>query len=114
MGLYEFIRLSIFGIQVSCEDDGLKARTRNDRIQRKRAIVAVRTICIVLWMIATVLAASLTAAAQELQPLVSGTKVERTLVPGESHVYTITLQEGAALLGHPFAVWLLLDNQGTG
>jgi pimeloyl-ACP methyl ester carboxylesterase len=37
--------------------------------------------------------------AQEPQPLTSGLNHERTLGPGENHVYTITLQEGAAVLG---------------
>jgi pimeloyl-ACP methyl ester carboxylesterase len=38
-------------------------------------------------------------AAQEAQALASGLNQERTLGPGENHVYTITLQEGGAVLG---------------
>jgi enterochelin esterase-like enzyme len=37
--------------------------------------------------------------AQEPQPLVTGLNVERTLGLGEKHIYTITLQEGAAVIG---------------
>ena len=37
--------------------------------------------------------------AQEAQPLTSGLNQERPLRPGENHVYTITLQEGAGVLG---------------
>jgi pimeloyl-ACP methyl ester carboxylesterase len=37
--------------------------------------------------------------AQEAQPLTSGLNQERPLGPGESHVYTITLQVGAGVLG---------------
>ncbi len=36
---------------------------------------------------------------QEPQALVSGLNEERTLGPGENHVYTIRLEEGAAVLG---------------
>ena len=39
------------------------------------------------------------ARAQEPHPLVIGSKVERTIGPSESHVYTITLQNGAAVIG---------------
>src|SRR5579859_1832677 len=42
---------------------------------------------------------ALAAGAQEAQPLTSGLYQERTLGPGESHVYTIALQEGAGVLG---------------
>jgi len=37
--------------------------------------------------------------AQEAQPLTNGLIQERTLGPGENHVYTVTLQEGAGVLG---------------
>jgi len=50
-------------------------------------------------MTATVLCASAVARAQEPQPLLPGLNLERTLGPGEKHVYTITLQEGAAITG---------------
>src|SRR5258708_177119 len=36
---------------------------------------------------------------QEAQPLITGLDHERTLSPGENHVYTVTLQEGAGVLG---------------
>lgn len=36
---------------------------------------------------------------QEPRALVSGLNLERTLGPGENHVYTITLQEGSAVAG---------------
>ncbi|HYL91604.1 MAG TPA: alpha/beta hydrolase [Alphaproteobacteria bacterium] len=51
---------------------------------------------------ATVAAALLlwTAAyAQEAQPLTNGLNQERTLGPGDNHVYTVTLQEGAGVVG---------------
>ncbi len=36
---------------------------------------------------------------QEAQPLTSGLSQERTLGPGDNHVYSITMHEGAAVLG---------------
>jgi len=73
----------------------------NDRGQKERFVLAARIIWIAVSMIATIFAAPLAAGAQEPlpQPLVSGMNVERILVPGENHVYTITLQEGAAVMG---------------
>lgn len=46
----------------------------------------------VVWTIST-------ARAQEATPLVAGLNIERTLGPGENHIYTVTLQEGAAIVG---------------
>jgi enterochelin esterase family protein len=48
---------------------------------------------------AALLLSNSAARAQEPQALVSGMNLERTLAPGESHTYSITLDEGAAVVG---------------
>lgn len=48
---------------------------------------------------AAILSCMSAANGQEPQALVSGLNAERTLGSGESHVYTITLEEGAAVIG---------------
>lgn len=58
-----------------------------------------RNMWVTVFAAATLLWISAAARGQESQPLVSGLNAERTLGPGENHVYTITLQEGAAVLG---------------
>ena len=52
--------------------------------------------------------------AQEPQALASGLKEERTLGPGENHVYAITLQEGTAVIGEAdqHGVDLVIDVHG--
>src|SRR6185436_16408631 len=52
--------------------------------------------------------------AQEPQALVTGSKVERTLGPSENHVYTITLQNGAAVIGQAdqHGIDLVIDISG--
>lgn len=52
--------------------------------------------------------------AQEPQTLVTGLKEERTLGPGDNHVYIITLQEGAAVIGEAdqHGVDLVIDVYG--
>src|SRR6266498_1848233 len=55
-----------------------------------------------MWMAvaaATLLWTPAPARAQEPTALVAGLNVERTLGPRENHVYTINLQEGAAVIG---------------
>jgi enterochelin esterase family protein len=50
-------------------------------------------------VVATFFGTPRAALGQEPQPLVSGWSAERTLGPGENHAYTITLQEGTAVIG---------------
>src|SRR5215470_8184033 len=67
--------------------------------QMKRIGLKARTIWIAAFVAAILSWKSAAARDQEPQALVSGLNVERTLGPGENHVYTITLQEGAAVIG---------------
>lgn len=62
-------------------------------------LVAPRITCIAALAAAILFWTSAAARAQEAQALTSGLNQERTLGPGENHVYAITLQEGSAVLG---------------
>jgi len=60
-------------------------------------------------------AAVIAAAAQQPVPLAAGLSQEHTLAPRENHVYTITLQEGEAILGEAdqHGIDLVIDEFGT-
>lgn len=58
-----------------------------------------RIMCIAAFAAAMWFSTSAAARAQEPQALVSGWNQERTLGPGENHVYAVTLQEGTAVIG---------------
>src|SRR5258708_3952657 len=59
---------------------------------RRSTYIAVLAVAMFFWTAPA-------AHAQEAQPLTSGLNQERTLGPGDNHVYTVTLQEGAGLVG---------------
>ena len=55
---------------------------------------------IALTATAILLSFSPIARSQESQTLSSGLNLERSLLPGERHVYTVSLEDGAAVTGH--------------
>ncbi len=65
-------------------------------------------------MAAAFFGVALSAEAQEPQPLTAGLHEERTLGPGENHVYTIVLHEGQAVVGEAdqHGVDLVVDEFG--
>ena len=62
-------------------------------------ILKIRIVWIATFAAAMLSWTSTTVHAQEPQALIPGLNVERTLGPKENHVYTITLQEGTAIIG---------------
>ncbi len=65
-------------------------------------------------LVAAVVSGTPAARAQEPKPLAAGMKEERTLGPGETHAYVVTLQEGEAVVGEAdqHGVDLVIDVHG--
>ena len=79
--------------------NGKRHRFRNQCKQMEEFILKIRIVWIATFAAAMLSWTSTTVHAQEPQALIPGLNVERTLGPKENHVYTITLQEGTAIIG---------------